>query len=43
MDMDKPSIALIGMGLIGSSIGHALKKNGLAAHVAGYARSAETR
>ena len=29
MDMDKPSIALIGMGLIGSSIGHALKKTGL--------------
>lgn len=41
--MDKPNIALIGMGLIGSSIGHALKKNDLAAHVSGYARSAETR
>ena len=41
--MSKPNIALIGLGLIGSSLGHALKKNGLAAHVSGYARSAETR
>jgi len=41
--VSKPNIALIGMGLIGSSLGHALKKNGLAAHVSGYARSAETR
>lgn len=41
--MDQPNIALIGLGLIGSSLGHALKKNGLAAHVSGYARSAETR
>ena len=41
--MSKPNIALIGLGLIGSSLGHALKKNGLAAHLSGYARSAETR
>ena len=41
--MDRPRIALIGLGLIGSSIGHGLKKNALAAQVAGYARSAETR
>jgi cyclohexadieny/prephenate dehydrogenase len=41
--MSKPNIALIGMGLIGSSLGHALKKNNLAAHVSGYARSPETR
>ena len=41
--MEKPNIALIGMGLIGSSLGHALKKNGLAAHISGYARSADTR
>ena len=41
--MDKPNIALIGMGLIGSSLGHALKKNRLAAHISGYAQSAETR
>ena len=41
--MEKPHIALIGMGLIGSSIGHAVKKNNLAAHISGYARSPETR
>lgn len=41
--MDKPHITLIGMGLIGSSIGHALKRGDLAAHIIGYARSAETR
>lgn len=41
--MSQPHIALIGMGLIGSSLGHALKKNQLAAHISGYARSAETR
>ena len=36
-------IALIGLGLIGSSIGHAVKRGNLAGHIAGYARSAETR
>ena len=41
--MSQPSIALIGLGLIGSSLGHALKKNKLAAHISGYARSAATR
>ena len=41
--MDKPHITLIGMGLIGSSIGHALKRGDLAAHITGYARSEETR
>ncbi len=41
--MSKPHIALIGMGLIGSSLGHALKKHGLASHISGYARSPETR
>ena len=41
--MGKPHITLIGMGLIGSSIGHALKRGDLAAHITGYARSAETR
>tara|TARA_A100001015_G_scaffold280523_1_gene342813 strand:+ start:1059 stop:1322 length:264 start_codon:yes stop_codon:yes gene_type:complete len=41
--MDKPHIALIGMGLIGSSIGHALKRGDLASHITGYARSATTR
>jgi len=41
--VSKPNICLIGLGLIGASLGHALKKNGLAAHVSGYARSAKTR
>ena len=41
--MSQPNIALIGLGLIGSSLGHALKKNKLAAHISGYARSAATR
>ena len=41
--MDKPHITLIGMGLIGSSIGYALKRGELASHITGYARSAATR
>lgn len=36
-------IALIGLGLIGSSLGHAIKRGGLAGSVAGYARSEKTR
>ncbi|MAM93091.1 prephenate/arogenate dehydrogenase family protein [Parvibaculum sp.] len=36
-------VALIGLGLIGSSLGHAMKRGGLAGHVAGYARSEATR
>ena len=36
-------IALIGLGLIGSSLGHAIKWAGLAGHISGHARSAETR
>lgn len=36
-------IALIGLGLIGSSLGHAIKRSGLGTHVSGHARSAETR
>lgn len=36
-------VALIGLGLIGSSIAHACKATGAAGRVAGYARSAETR
>jgi cyclohexadieny/prephenate dehydrogenase len=35
-------IALVGIGLIGSSIAHAARRAGLAAHIAGYARRAET-
>jgi len=41
--MSQPRIALIGLGLIGSSLGHAMQQRGLAAHISGYARSAETR
>ena len=41
--MSKPHIALIGLGLIGSSLGHAFKKYGLTDHISGYARSPETR
>jgi cyclohexadieny/prephenate dehydrogenase len=41
--MTKPTIALIGLGLIGSSLGHAFKKHQLAGQVRGYARSRETR
>lgn len=36
-------VAIIGLGLIGSSIGHAIKRRALANHVAGYARTEETR
>ena len=36
-------IALIGIGLIGSSIAHDVRRNKLAAEIAGYARSEATR
>lgn len=36
-------VALIGMGLIASSMAHAMRRKGLATHIAGHARSAETR
>ncbi|MGB5558624.1 MAG: prephenate/arogenate dehydrogenase family protein [Paracoccaceae bacterium] len=36
-------VALIGLGLIASSMFWAMKREGLAGHVVGYARSAETR
>jgi cyclohexadieny/prephenate dehydrogenase len=36
-------IALLGLGLIGSSIAHGARRAGIAAHIAGHARSAETR
>jgi cyclohexadieny/prephenate dehydrogenase len=35
-------VALIGIGLIGSSIAHAMRRSGLAAHIAGFAPSPET-
>ena len=36
-------VALIGIGLIGSSIAHDVRRNGLAAQITGYARSEATR
>lgn len=36
-------VALIGLGLIASSMAHAMKAKGLAREIVGYARSAETR
>jgi cyclohexadieny/prephenate dehydrogenase len=36
-------VALLGLGLIASSMGHAIRAAGLAGEVTGYARSAETR
>lgn len=36
-------VALIGLGLIGSSLGHAMKRGALAGEIVGYARSSETR
>jgi len=41
--MQKPHITLIGLGLIGSSLGLALKQGGLAAHISGFARTKTTR
>ena len=36
-------VALIGLGLIASSMAHAMRRRGLAGHITGHARSAETR
>nr|TFG55099.1 MAG: prephenate/arogenate dehydrogenase family protein [Hyphomicrobiales bacterium] len=36
-------IALVGIGLIGSSMAHGIRKHGLAGEIAGFARRAETR
>lgn len=36
-------IALIGLGLIGSSLAHVIRREGLAGHISGHARSAKTR
>jgi cyclohexadieny/prephenate dehydrogenase len=44
--MDAPlfdRVALIGIGLIGSSLAHVLRRHGLAGHIAGHARSQRTR
>jgi cyclohexadieny/prephenate dehydrogenase len=36
-------VALLGLGLIGSSLSHAMRRGNLCRHIAGYARSADTR
>lgn len=36
-------VGLIGVGLIGSSLAHAMRRKGLAKHIAGYSRSPESR
>lgn len=36
-------VALIGIGLIGSSLAHVIRRKKIASHIAGYAKSAETR
>src|SRR5262249_38631921 len=36
-------VALLGLGLIGSSLAHAMRRHGLAGHIAGHARSQRTR
>ncbi|MFN3578790.1 MAG: prephenate dehydrogenase/arogenate dehydrogenase family protein, partial [Tabrizicola sp.] len=38
-----PSVALLGLGLIASSMAHAMRAGGLAGEIVGHARSAETR
>jgi len=41
--MTYPRVALIGLGLIASSMAHAMRAGGLAGEIVGYAKSAETR
>ncbi|MDP2620900.1 MAG: prephenate/arogenate dehydrogenase family protein [Hyphomicrobiales bacterium] len=36
-------VALIGLGLIGSSLSHAMRREGLCRHIAGHAKTAKTR
>jgi cyclohexadieny/prephenate dehydrogenase len=36
-------VALLGVGLIGASMAHAMRRGSLAAHIAGHSRAAETR
>ena len=46
MAVDKPlfeRVALIGLGLIGSSLSHIMRREAICAHIAGYARTAQTR
>ena len=37
-----PKVALLGVGLIGSSMAHAMRRAGVAGHIAGFAKRAET-
>ena len=41
--MTYPRVALIGLGLIASSMAHAMRAGGLAGEIVGHAKSAETR
>ncbi len=43
MSVIYPRVALIGLGLIASSMAHAMRAKGLAGQIAGFAQSAETR
>jgi cyclohexadieny/prephenate dehydrogenase len=43
MSVQFERVALIGIGLIGSSLSHAMRRGKVAGHIAGYARSIETR
>lgn len=43
MTMIYERVALIGLGLIASSLGHAMKRTGIAQQIVGYAKTAETR
>ncbi len=42
-DIHFERVALIGLGLIGSSLSHAMRRAGIAGHISGHARSADTR
>ena len=43
MSIQFERVALIGIGLIGSSLAHVIRREKIASHIAGYAKSAETR
>ena len=43
MSVQFERVALIGIGLIGSSLAHIMRRAKLAAHTAGYAKNGETR
>ena len=43
MSIQFERVALIGIGLIGSSLAHVIRRERISAHIAGYAKSVETR